>query len=155
MKKRKTDHTTNFTQETLPEGKLVRPLSRRGQVMYASLFMKKCSDGHIIWCCVLSMICIIASVLPEWSYSWESLNWELVESHYTQKRTTYFTSHLPCLKTPIRSDLSASKSHHSAGTSEWSGSGTQTSMSLKKKNHNMALWIITNKSKRRQTLPSL
>lgn len=52
---------------------------------------------------------------------------------YVDEDSTYLTSHLPCLKTPIRSDLSASKSHHSAGTSEWSGSGTQTSMSLKKK----------------------
>lgn len=53
------------------------------------------------------------------------------------KDINYLMSHLPCLKTPIRSDLSASKSHHSAGTSEWSGSGTQTSISLEKKNHKM------------------
>lgn len=55
---------------------------------------------------------------------------------YIEKDCAYLTFHLPCLKTPIRSDLSASKSHHSAGTSEWSGSGTQTSMSLRKNKTN-------------------
>lgn len=64
-------------------------------------------------------------------------NW-LVTLHIGKRLHQQYL-HSPCLKTPIRSDLSASKSHHSAGTSEWSGSGTQTSMSLKEKTKN-TIW---------------